>query len=82
MKPLEIADFKKQVAKFLKKKDTDIKETSVLLELVGESLILVDLMMSLQEIYPVTISMDDVVSVKTVSDLHKVFASRMPDIIV
>lgn len=61
------------IAQFLNKPQAEIQDTAVLKNLVTDSFMLVELVMTLQEDYKVRVVQDDLQHVATVGDLIGVF---------
>jgi len=74
--PLTREAFKTAMARFLKRKPESLDENALLLELVQESFLLVEMIMELQDQFPIRLSQEDLRAVRTVGDLLGMLAAK------
>jgi len=70
---IDIELVRKRVSQFLKKPVDRLTDDALLRDLVTESLVLVDMIITLQEDYKVRFTQDKLANVKTVGDLLRLF---------
>ncbi|MBW8886553.1 MAG: acyl carrier protein [Fibrobacteres bacterium] len=68
--------FKNSMARFLKRKPESLDENALLLELVQESFLLVEMIIELQEQFPIRLSQEDLRAVRTVGDLLRMLIAK------
>jgi len=68
--------FKNAMANFLKRKPESLDDNAVLLELVQESFLLVEMIIELQEQFPIRLSQEDLRAVRTVGDLLQMLIAK------
>lgn len=67
---------KQIMSTYLRVPDADLPDDTVLTDMVAESFVLIEMLMSLQDGLGVIISQEDIQDVNTVSDLVKVFIEK------
>lgn len=69
---ITLEQIKSEIAKFLKKDISLIREDVPLGDLVAESFVLIEMIIELQDIFGIRLNQEDLVGVKTLRDLSKV----------